>query len=314
MKREIGSGRQTIKYNWNMNSDDWNKNAGHPMQSFEWGEFREKVGNKISRVVGDKQYQIIWSRIKPFDLWFGYCPMSGMPNEKDIKILRDEAIKNNGLGIRFEPNEMKGAKIPERMVSGRHLFKPKTFQIDLTLGEDELLNRMHPKCRYNIRLAQKHGVKIGEGDIESYVKLIFGKTVKRQKIYSHSEKYHWELAQLGWVHLFKAEYKNKVIASWMVFAWKNFVYYAYGAFDDDYKNLMAPVLGLWEIIRWGKREGFKTLDLWGAEEGRGFSRFKQQFGPELVEMVGTYDLPINFLHWPFRMAEEIRWKILRILK
>jgi lipid II:glycine glycyltransferase (peptidoglycan interpeptide bridge formation enzyme) len=101
----------------------------------------------------------------------------------------------------------------------------------------------------------------------------------------------------------------------MIFVWKDFAYYAYGAFDDEYKDRMAPVLGLWEIIKWAKDRGCKTLDMWGAEEGRGFSRFKEQFGPESVEMAGTYDLPINpLLYKIFRLSEEIRWKVLRALK
>ena len=277
------------------------------MQSWEWGEFREKMGNKISRVVGDNQYQIIWTRIKPTNLWFGYCPMSPMPSEEDLKKVR------GGVGVRFEPNEMKGTKMPEGLVPGRHLFKPKTYWVDLTKSEEELLKNMTSKRRYNIRLAEKHGVTIKEGGLEDYLKLL-KKTISRQGIYAHSERYHRELSRLSFVKLFKAEYQNTIIASWMIFSWRDFIYYAYGAFDDEYKNLMAPVLGLWEIIKWGKNNGYKTLDLWGAEEGRGFSKFKEQFGPKLVEMVGTYDLPINFIYWPFRMVERIRWKILRILK
>jgi len=276
------------------------------MQSWEWGEFRENMGNRVSRIVGDEQYQVIWSRIIG-DLWFGDCPMSSMLTNNDIKKLRD------GIGIRFEPNETKKA-VPKGLVLGRHLFKPKTYWIDLTKSEEELMKKMTSKCRYNIRLAEKHGVKIVEGDVESYLNLMFGKTTKRQRIYAHSEKYHRELAKLDFVKLFKAEHDGRVIASWMIFAWKKFIYYAYGAFDDEYKNLMAPVLGLWEIIKWGKATGYKTLDLWGAEEGRGFSRFKDQFGPELVEMVGTYDLPISRWYPAFRIAEEVRWKILRMLK
>lgn len=310
MKRGIGNGDRTIKYNHHMNAGEWDKKVIHPMQSWQWGEFREKMGNRVSRVIGNNQYQIIWTRIKPFSLWFGYCPMSPVPDEGDLKKVKS----SGGIGVRFEPNEMRGGEVPEGLVPGRHLFKPKTYWIDLTLSEEELLKKMHPKCRYNIRLAQKHGVRVGQGDMESYLDLMFGKTVKRQKIYSHSENYHRELAKLDFVQLFKAEFEERVIASWMIFAWNDFIYYAYGAFDDEYRSLMAPVLGLWKIIKWGKKNGYKTLDLWGAEEGKGFSRFKEQFGPKPVEMVGTYDLPTSFLYWPFRMTEEVRWKILRILK
>ena len=239
--------------------------------------------------------------------------MSQMPTTKDLRIMNQES-GIRGVGVRFEPNETIGTKVPKVMVSGRHLFKPKTYWLDLTLSDEELLKRMTGKCRYNIRLAQKHGVKIVEGDVESYLNLMFSKTLKRQKIYSHSERYHRELMKISWTKLFKAEYQGKVIASWMIFVWKDFIYYAYGAFDDEFKNLMAPVLGLWEIAKWGKKNGYKTFDLWGAEEGKGYSRFKEQFGPKLVEMIGTYDLPVSPLYWPFRLAEEIRWKLLRILK
>lgn len=274
------------------------------MQSYEWGEFREKMGNRVTRI---GRFQIIWSRL-PLGFWFGYCPMSSMPTEVDLKKIE------GGIGVRFEPNEVMGARIPEGLVPGRHLFKPKTYWLDLTKSEEDLLKNMTPKCRYNIRLAQKHGVKIVEGDVESYLGLMFGKTTRRQKIYAHTEKYHRELAKLDFVKLFKAEHGGKVIASWMIFAWKDFIYYALGGFDDEYKNLMAPALGLWEIAKWGRANEYKTFDLWGAEEDKGFSRFKEQFGPNLVEMIGTYDLPISFWYWPFRVAEEIRWKVLRILK
>lgn len=286
-----------------MIKEEWNKGAGHPMQSWEWGEFKERMGNKVSRT---DRFQIIWSKL-PFGLWFGYCPMSSMPTESDLNKVKD------GIGIRFEPNEKKGTKVPEGLLPGRHLFKPRTYWIDLTKSEEELLKNMTPKCRYNIRLAEKHGVKIEEGDIENYWGLM-KKTTNRQKIYAHSEIYHRELAKLNFIRLFKAIYGDRVVASWMIFVWKEFIYYAYGAFDDEYKNLMAPVLGLWEIMKWGKANGYKTLDLWGAEEGKGFSRFKEQFGPQLVEMAGTYDLPISRLYPLFRIAEEVRWKILRKLK
>ncbi len=258
--------------------------------------------NKVTQV---GRLQIIWSKL-PLGMWFGYCPMSQMPSEEELKKIE------GGIGVRFEPNERSGAKITKGLVRGRHLFKPKTYWINLTLSEDELLKKMTSKCRYNIRLAQRHGVLIEEGDVESYLKLM-KKTTKRQKIYAHSERYHQEMAKLRFVKQFKAKYDGKTIASWMIFAWKDFMYYAYGAFDDEYKNIMAPVLGLWEIMKWGKANGYKTLDLWGAEEGRGFSRFKEQFGPELVELVGTFDLPLSLWYWPFRFAEEVRWKILRLI-
>ena len=302
-----------------MESVEWDKGAGHPMQGWAWGNFREKMGNKVSRVTGDRQYQVIWSKLPFLSRWFGYIPMGPCPTQADLELLRQEAERNSAIGIRMEPNiqvaQLHSLPVAQ-LVPGRHLFKPETYWIDLTKREEELMAAMHPKVRYNIRLAQKHGVKITDGvDIKDYLRLMFGKTTKRQGIYSHSESYHRELSGYDFVHLFGATYQGRVIAAWMIFTWKDRAYYAYGAFDDQYKAVMAPVLGLWEIIRWAKGEGYITLDLWGAEEGRGFSRFKEQFGSKLVEMAGTYDLAVNRpLFWLFRTAEEGRWKILRAWK
>lgn len=305
-----------------MESREWDKEAGHPMQAWAWGEFREKMGNRVSRVVGDRQYQIIWSKLPFLPWWFGYIPMGPVPTGEDVKRLREVAIKNKAIGIRMEPNALRSSTTNDQTTSlnklkaGRHLFKPETYWIDLTKSEEALLSAMHPKARYNIRLAQKHEVKITDGvDIKDYLRLMFGRTTKRQGIYSHSEGYHRELARYDFVHLFGARYQNRVIAAWMIFTWKDCAYYAYGAFDDEYRAVMAPILGLWEITKWAKNAEYKNLDLWGAEEGRGFSRFKEQFGPKMVEMAGTYDLPVNRpLYWLFRTVEEGRWKILRALR
>jgi len=55
--------------------------------------------------------------------------------------------------------------------------------------------------------------------------------------------------------------------------------------------------------------------LWGAEGGKGFSRFKEQFGGQPVKLAGTFDLPVDLLlYLLFRAAEAARWKILRIFK
>ena len=83
---------------------------------------------------------------------------------------------------------------------------------------------------------------------------------------------------------------------------------------------MAPNLLLWEIARWGKKAGYKKFDLWGAlgpqadenDPWYGFHRFKQGFGPKLVESVGSYDLILNpLLYRIYTMADKIRWRLLK---
>ena len=56
-----------------------------------------------------------------------------------------------------------------------------------------------------------------------------------------------------------------------------------------------------------------TFDLWGREEGKGFTRFKEGFNPKVVEFLGTWDLVINpTIYKIYRFAEKIRWSLLRL--
>ncbi|KKR91966.1 MAG: FemAB family protein [Candidatus Woesebacteria bacterium GW2011_GWA1_41_13b] len=287
----------------------------HPVQSRQWGEFREKAGNKISWV---KDLLIVWSKIPKTPWYFGTLLKSRIPSKEDIKRLRDEANKVGGVGIRIEPDVLRAkGQVLSGLIRGRRFFTPKTFWLDLTKSEEQLLAAMHPKARYNVRLAEKKGVEVVEDPtaFEEFLKLM-KKTEVRQGFYAHDEKYFrnmWEV--LPFAHLFIAKYKGETLAAWIVFEYDKKIYYPYGASSDEHRELQAPSLMLWKTALWGKERGDKIYDLWGVEEGKGFTDFKVKFGPKTVEFVGTYDLIVNpLLYWVFRLMEWIRWQILGSLR
>lgn len=341
----------------------FNSMAEHPVQSWEWGEFRKKTGNKVVRLglFKGKQfiegYQLTVHLIPHTNFKLGVFLKGPKPTAQMLSTLKEFA-KNEGLiFIRMEPNVVKrlsaqagkteNTKHIEDLLKGsgakpgRTFFTPGTFLIDLTKPEDGLLAAMHPKTRYNIRVAQKHGVEIIEDNskksFEAYLDLMH-ETTKRQGFYAHTEKYHrlmWEtlkipnsppaprLRQAGkfqipnsqklTTRLLLAKYKKEIIAAWILFVWKDTLYYPYGASTDKYKNVMANYAMMWEAIKFGKKLGLKKFDLWGREEGKGFTRFKEGFSPQVVEFLGTWDLVINpVLYTLYRIAEEIRWKILKL--
>ena len=293
----------------------------HPVQSKEWGEFRAKVGNKISWV---EDLLVVWSRIPKTPWYFGTLLKSRMPTTEDIKRLRDEGIKIGGVGMRIEPDVLKGSRFKvqgSRIVKGRRFFTPKTFWLDLTKSEEQLLTAMHPKARYNIRLAEKHGVVVEEDNSDTVFEKFWeltDQTAKRQGFYAHDKKYFslmWETLKEKVAHLFVAKYRGEVLAAWIVFKYDDKIYYPYGASSDQHRELQAPSLMLWRTAQWGKSQGCKIYDLWGVEEGKGFTDFKAKFGPKTVEFIGTFDLIINqVLYWLFRIAENIRWWILGNLR
>jgi len=303
-----------------MDKDAFNKIATHPLQSWEWGEFRKKWGNKVVRLSFG---QLTLHRIPFTPYKIGMFIKGPAPTKKMFDELRALAKKENLIFIKLEPNVVKDEKLIKLLmkngaVRGKTLFTPTTFWIDLTKSEDELLGGFHPKTRYNIRVAQKSGVEVSEDNskeaFEKYLELT-RETVTRQGFYAHTERYHrlmWEtLKPAGISHLLTAKYQGEIITTWILFSWRDFLYYPYGASTDKYKNVMSNNLMMWGAIRFGKNMGLTTFDLWGREEGKGFTRFKEGYNPRVVEFLGTWDLITNPLYYPYRLLELARWLILR---
>ena len=295
----------------------------HPLQTKEWGEFRKEWGNEV---VFKNDNLIIFSKIPHTSLKIGTLIKGSKPSKKDIDELHDLGKKENAIFIKLEPNVKYNQKLENDLknwglVKGKTLFTPTTFWIDLTPSEEDLLKSFSSKTRYNIRLALKHGVKVqidnSDKAFEKYLELTF-ETAKRQSFYAHTQKYHklmWKHLKDKIAHLLIAEYKNEIISAWILFANDGFLYYPYGASTDKYKEVMANNLMMWEAIKFGKKLGLSTFDLWGREEGKGFTKFKEGYNPEVIEFIGSWDLIINKpLYYLYKIAEKIRWFILRLIK
>ena len=132
----------------------------------------------------------------------------------------------------------------------------------------------------------------------------------------------WEaLGDSGMMHIFHGVYENKIIVSWIIFVFNGILYYPYGASRDEHRDVMASNLMMWEMILFGKRQGCAKFDMWGSlgpdpnpkDPWFGFHRFKKGYGGELMEYVGSFDLISDPpLYKIFRIAENLRWKYLRL--
>ena len=312
---------------------DLNKIATHPLQTKEWGNFRTEWGNEV-HVFSFGQITI--HKIPHTNFKIGIFEKGIEPTSKILKELYSYAKKNKIIFIKLEPNFIpKNAidrkKIIKRLkdngcVPGKTFFTSQTFFIDLTKSEEDLMKNFSSKTRYNIRLAQKKGVSVkidnSKKAFEKYLELTF-QTAKRQNFFSHTPKYHkfmWEHLHTRRVesgkepiaNLMVARYGDEILTTWILFSWKDFLYYPYGASSDKHRNVMANNLVMWEAIKFGKKTGRKTFDLWGREEGRGFTKFKEGYHPKIVEFVGTWDLVVNKnVYSLYRVAEKFRWFVLK---
>lgn len=312
-------------------TQDLNKIATHPLQTSYWAEFRRKWGNDVL----ETKYGIITTHKIPLSKYkIGIFEKGPAPTKDQLLELRELGKRHNLIFIKLEPNieKIKVNKSVTQLISkycvpGKTLFTPTTFWIDLTPSEEDLLKNFSGKTRYNIKVAQKHGVIVKEDNSEKafrrYLELT-EETASRQGFYAHSKKYHqlmWQTLHTEMVEngenpiarLMTAEFDGRIITTWILFTWKNFLYYPYGASSEQFKNVMANNLMMWEAIKLGKRLGLTTFDLWGREEGKGFTKFKEGYNPKVIEFLGTWDLVINKpIYHLYQRAEKIRWWLLRM--
>ena len=318
--------------------NEYNSVIYHPIQTWEWGDFQISQGHKVYRLgVFENNkiisaYSISFHKIPKTNLSIGTVLRGPEIDNQTVAETTKIAKKENAIFVKFEPDIYKNNSavyyFNNLVTSPKNAFYPYSFIVDLSKTEEELLENLHPKTRYNIKLANRHGVKVeektDERGFEIYLKLLFD-TTKRQGFYLHTKQYHRDLWNLlkktDMVHLFLASYQKQVLSAFMVFTLKDKLFYPYGASLDTHREVMAPTLLMWEVIKYGKSKGLKSFDMWGSlgpnakegENGYGFHRFKQGYGGQLIEFVGTYDLIINPTFYKiYNFVDKLRWCLLRL--
>ncbi len=309
--------------------EKWNEKAVHPLQSWQWGEARKKLGITVIRIAefnGSQLmdvYQMTLHRL-PFGFKLGYIPRSRTPSKAVLQFLIEYAKKHSIIFIKLEPNEQKSKSLNDvRLTSSSHpLFPEWTMVLDLTKSEEELLKEMKPKTRYNIRLAEKKGVVVKEeSNDEGFKKFsdLYFETTDRQKYYGHNRNYHqiiWKSLKDSIAHILIAYFDNIPIAAYELFSFNGVFYYPYGGTSSLHRNVMGPNLLMWEAVRLGKKLGATSFDMWGAlppnyqgDTGwAGFTRFKEGYNAQFVQMIGSFDLIINpalykLYNWVYTLRE-----------
>src|SRR5689334_18455931 len=92
---------------------EYNNKVNHPLQAFEWGEFRKKTGVKvIRRATVNKNaitdpYQITVHKTPFFPYFIGYFPKGLVPSKNLIDELKQMGKENKLSYIQLEPDVRK---------------------------------------------------------------------------------------------------------------------------------------------------------------------------------------------------------------
>ncbi len=308
----------------------------HLLQTPEWGELKGAFGWQPIRVIGEDHLgnpagaQILLREV-PFGFSFAYMPMGPVGNRAHKSSWRRWAPlwseidrlcrQRRVVFLKVEPDMWEQDDRSSQDDLSRFEMRanfirnpvgvqpPRTLIINLEGSEESLLARMKQKTRYNIRLALKKGVVIRpSADVEAFYQLIT-QTAQRDAFGVHTLDYYrmaYELfAPQGDCILLFAESEGAILAGLMAFARGQRAWYFYGASSDVHRERMPNYLLQWEAMRWARKRGCLTYDLWGVPdydehelEARfnrrrkglwGVYRFKRGFGGELQRISGPWD-------------------------
>jgi len=300
----------------------------HLVQTEKWTQFKEQTGNKVIKI---GEVYIMLKKIPLLKSYMGYAPKVNFESQKmEFTELKVACQKENISFVRFDvPNILLQSKIGKKwgpilsencIKAPRDTFTKNNIYLDLKPGIDSILKNMHAKKRYNIRYAQRSGVEVKVGstteNFENFWKL-HKQTSDRQGFLTHPKSYYEKVHSKfkDSVYYIEARVESHLTTSWMILFSDKTMYYIYGGSSGEFNNKYPNDLVGFKAIELGISKNIELFDMWGAEDGKGFTEFKLRYGGELLEYVNSYDFVIEqFPYKFFNIVYETFWSVANLVK
>lgn len=294
---------------------------GHLLQSWAWGELKERFGWRALRLAVSDGSQLVGAaqvliRRLPYRC-LAYVPRGPVIDPADgeasralLSAVHHVAQDCRAIALKVEPAwddspeasrwwQAQGFRESTQTVQPRN-----TIIVDLRPEEEAILAQMHSKTRYAIRVAVRREVTIRSGtagDLPVFNQLL-RETSERQGFGIHTPEYYETAFRLfepaGRVALLLAYYQDQPLATVMALAFGRQAIYMFGASSDRERARMPNQLLQWETMRWAKSLGCAEYDLWGISDQdpdsgtsglTGVERFKAGFGGGQTRCAGAFD-------------------------
>ncbi|MDI6591724.1 MAG: peptidoglycan bridge formation glycyltransferase FemA/FemB family protein [Patescibacteria group bacterium] len=321
------------------------------LASWNWGEFNKLMGNKIWRLGISENNNLLASSLiikiqakRGNFLFLPHGPNINskfkIQNSKLLEILLEKlkeiAKKEKVDFIRIAPiwerNE-KNIKVFKDLglrIAPIHIHPELTWELDITLPEEDLLMQMRKTTRYLIRRAQKNKeIEIWQSknlkDLEKFNKL-YQEVVNRHHFVPFSLDYlkneFLAFNSDNQISLFFGRYRGEIISSAIIIFWQNMAFYHHGASRLKYPKIPVSYLLQWRIIQEAKKRNCKVYNFWGIapvsiihnqlsiinknHPWAGLTLFKTGFGGYKKEYVKTQDLILSKKYWLNYLIEKLR--------
>jgi len=356
------------KYGWQPYFVVWSKSSNWPKWSDCLDHLNELDASDIAAA------SVILKRVIPIGgfaarlcaLYAPKGPLLDWANESLRKRVLDDlqsfARKQGGIFLKIDPDVALGIGVPGGedahedndgqavrrdlkrrgwVFSSNQIQFRNTVLIDLTASEEEMLARMKQKTRYNIRLAEKKGVRVRVGtdtDLPMLYKM-YAETSVRDGFVIRDEDYYqtvWRTfmqSQSASLRLrsgpaFRlhpsaepliAEVNGEPVAALVLFWFAGRAWYLYGMSRQAQREKMPNHLLQWEAMRRARAAGCTIYDLWGAPDEFnesdplwGVYRFKEGLGGQVARTLGAWDYAPNPL-W-YKMYSDIIPRVLDVMR
>ncbi len=301
------------------------------LQSKVWAKVNQLIGHRV--VEKDGIVMIIKKAKRGRYLEIPGGPIINWQDDKAVEKTRqlivDTAKKHRCVFVRLRPQLIdtpENRKLLETKLKAKkspmHLAAEHTVILDLTKSEDELLKNMRRQTRYEVRRADKLGIKVESGNSEELFKefhQVQSETAARQHFVPPDLK-----TLLAEKEAFSKNAKIYVarttegepIAYGLILIHENEAEY-YEAASTDLNHKLPGAYALeWQVIRDLKKQKVKKYNLWGIAPPNqphhryaGVTTFKTGFGGEVVAFVPAHDIIISKIKYaPDYLIETIRKK------
>lgn len=331
------------------NKQDWEKfflkiSEKTFLQSWNWGEFNKKMGNKIWRLGVIEKEEIIAlaliSKIKAkrgtyLLIQHGPVIIDNIKYEKKeiLNILLKEFINigntEKASFVRMNPlwedNKNNQSILKDQGIKNAPTHAnayEATWKLDIVMPEQEILMNMRKTTRYLIKKTLNNSDITVEktkeiSDINKYLE-INKKVSERKKFVPFSDifienEFKIFSADNQSIFLF-GKHKGKIISSALIVFWSGIAYYHQAASVSENKKLSIPYLVIWEAIKEAKKRNCVLFDFWGYVDPKkkpkhpwaGPTLFKMGFGGYNKNYIKTQDFPLNNKYWLIYIFEKLR--------
>ena len=289
----------------------------HLLQTESWGTLKGLYSWEPVRLSGSQNAVLVLFKTIALGYSVAYVPRVALSEDwKTLLVqIETECRQRKAVFLQIEPDvytpydEDHLDSFFPGYTKDPHTIQPRgTILIDISPDEEAILANMKQKTRYNIRLAERKGVKVDlSEDLEDFYKQTLV-TSSRDGFAVHASSYYKDAFEIfapkGECALLRASFEGQSLAYLMLFLHGERAWYFYGASNDEMRNLMPTYLLQWEAMRYAKAHGATQYDMWGIPDASeeeleaqfsersdglwGVYRFKRGFGGVVTQSAPAY--------------------------